>query len=64
MANVKVSALRRDLVLNRGGGTSLPGETVNTAVVVDHSKYLDLRARRARAVRNQLRRAASAPPRL
>ncbi|WP_149179718.1 FAD-binding and (Fe-S)-binding domain-containing protein [Streptomyces sp. TRM49041] len=27
-------------VLNRGGGTSLSGETVNEAVVVDHSKYL------------------------
>ncbi|NKZ03812.1 FAD-binding and (Fe-S)-binding domain-containing protein [Actinomadura latina] len=27
-------------VLNRGGGTSLSGETVNYAVVVDHSKYL------------------------
>ncbi|HET9973688.1 MAG TPA: FAD-binding protein, partial [Streptosporangiaceae bacterium] len=27
-------------VLNRGGGTSLSGETVNTAVVIDHSKYL------------------------
>ena len=27
-------------VLNRGGGTSLSGETVNYAVVIDHSKYL------------------------
>ncbi len=27
-------------VLNRGGGTSLSGETVNYAVVMDHSKYL------------------------
>jgi FAD/FMN-containing dehydrogenase len=27
-------------VLNRGGGTSLSGETVNVAVVIDHSKYL------------------------
>lgn len=27
-------------ILNRGGGTSLSGETVNTAVVIDHSKYL------------------------
>jgi FAD/FMN-containing dehydrogenase/Fe-S oxidoreductase len=27
-------------VLNRGGGTSLSGETVNCAVVIDHSKYL------------------------
>ena len=27
-------------LLNRGGGTSLSGETVNYAVVVDHSKYL------------------------
>ncbi|MGP4022579.1 FAD-binding and (Fe-S)-binding domain-containing protein [Actinomadura sp. 3N407] len=27
-------------VLNRGGGTSLSGETVNHAVVIDHSKYL------------------------
>ncbi|WP_329141241.1 FAD-binding and (Fe-S)-binding domain-containing protein [Streptomyces sp. NBC_00670] len=27
-------------VLNRGGGTSLSGETVNEAVVIDHSKYL------------------------
>lgn len=39
-------------VLDRGGGTSLSGETVNHAVVVDHSKYLtrigrlDTRARR------------------
>ena len=28
-------------ILNRGGGTSLSGETVNFAVVIDHSKYLD-----------------------
>ncbi|EHR49375.1 FAD/FMN-dependent dehydrogenase [Saccharomonospora marina XMU15] len=27
-------------VLNRGGGTSLSGETVNYAVVMDHTKYL------------------------
>ncbi|MEU0112644.1 FAD-linked oxidase C-terminal domain-containing protein [Streptomyces bobili] len=27
-------------ILNRGGGTSLSGETVNEAVVIDHSKYL------------------------
>ena len=27
-------------VLNRGGGTSLSGETVNYAVVIDNSKYL------------------------
>ena len=27
-------------IVNRGGGTSLSGETVNYAVVVDHSKYL------------------------
>ncbi|MBO0813880.1 MAG: FAD-binding protein [Actinobacteria bacterium] len=27
-------------ILNRGGGTSLSGETVNCAVVIDHSKYL------------------------
>jgi FAD/FMN-containing dehydrogenase/Fe-S oxidoreductase len=27
-------------VLSRGGGTSLSGETVNYAVVMDHSKYL------------------------
>lgn len=27
-------------VLNRGGGTSLSGETVNHAVVIDNSKYL------------------------
>lgn len=27
-------------VLSRGGGTSLSGETVNYAVVLDHSKYL------------------------
>ncbi len=27
-------------VVNRGGGTSLSGETVNVAVVIDHSKYL------------------------
>jgi FAD/FMN-containing dehydrogenase/Fe-S oxidoreductase len=27
-------------VTNRGGGTSLSGETVNYAVVLDHSKYL------------------------
>ena len=27
-------------VLNRGGGTSLSGETVNYAVVIDHSRYL------------------------
>ncbi|WP_175408951.1 FAD-binding oxidoreductase, partial [Streptomyces sp. TRM64462] len=27
-------------LLDRGGGTSLSGETVNEAVVVDHSKYL------------------------
>jgi FAD/FMN-containing dehydrogenase/Fe-S oxidoreductase len=27
-------------MLNRGGGTSLSGETVNFAVVIDHSKYL------------------------
>ena len=27
-------------ILNRGGGTSLSGETINYAVVVDHSKYL------------------------
>lgn len=27
-------------VLNRGAGTSLSGETVNNAVVLDHSKYL------------------------
>ncbi|MFB9351945.1 FAD-binding oxidoreductase [Streptomyces heliomycini] len=27
-------------VLSRGGGTSLSGETVNEAVVIDHSKYL------------------------
>lgn len=28
-------------ILNRGGGTSLSGETVNFAVVIDHSKYLN-----------------------
>ncbi|MFG2091546.1 MULTISPECIES: FAD-binding and (Fe-S)-binding domain-containing protein [unclassified Spirillospora] len=28
-------------ILNRGGGTSLSGETVNYAVVIDHSKYLN-----------------------
>ncbi|MCG7600852.1 FAD-binding oxidoreductase [Halomonas sp. McH1-25] len=28
-------------ILSRGGGTSLSGETVNHAVVIDHSKYLD-----------------------
>jgi FAD/FMN-containing dehydrogenase/Fe-S oxidoreductase len=27
-------------ILNRGGGTSLSGETVNHAVVIDHSQYL------------------------
>ncbi|HEU5007096.1 MAG TPA: FAD-binding and (Fe-S)-binding domain-containing protein [Jatrophihabitantaceae bacterium] len=27
-------------ILNRGGGTSLSGETVNEAVVIDNSKYL------------------------
>jgi FAD/FMN-containing dehydrogenase len=27
-------------ILNRGGGTSLSRETVNYAVVIDHSKYL------------------------
>ncbi|MDP8977718.1 MAG: FAD-binding protein [Actinomycetota bacterium] len=27
-------------ILNRGAGTSLSGETVNWAVVIDHSKYL------------------------
>ena len=27
-------------IVNRGGGTSLSGETVNVAVVIDHSKYL------------------------
>ncbi|MEU9791328.1 FAD-linked oxidase C-terminal domain-containing protein [Streptomyces sparsogenes] len=27
-------------ILNRGGGTSLSGETVNEAVIIDHSKYL------------------------
>jgi FAD/FMN-containing dehydrogenase/Fe-S oxidoreductase len=27
-------------ILNRGGGTSLSGETVNFAIVIDHSKYL------------------------
>lgn len=27
-------------ILNRGGGTSLSGETVNVAVVIDHTKYL------------------------
>jgi FAD/FMN-containing dehydrogenase/Fe-S oxidoreductase len=27
-------------IVNRGGGTSLSGETVNYAVVIDHSKYL------------------------
>ncbi|KAB8191805.1 FAD-binding protein [Nonomuraea phyllanthi] len=28
-------------ILNRGGGTSLSGETVNYAVVIDHTKYLN-----------------------
>ncbi|MFC3293924.1 FAD-binding oxidoreductase, partial [Modicisalibacter luteus] len=28
-------------ILSRGAGTSLSGETVNHAVVMDHSKYLD-----------------------
>ncbi|MGC1870378.1 MAG: FAD-binding and (Fe-S)-binding domain-containing protein [Acidobacteriaceae bacterium] len=28
-------------ILNRGGGSSLSGETVNFAVVIDHSKYLN-----------------------
>src|SRR5437763_5478749 len=28
-------------ILSRGCGTSLSGETVNYAVVIDHSKYLD-----------------------
>jgi FAD/FMN-containing dehydrogenase/Fe-S oxidoreductase len=28
-------------ILNRGGGTSLSGETVNFAIVIDHSKYLN-----------------------
>lgn len=28
-------------ILNRGGGTSLSGESVNFAVVIDHSKYLN-----------------------
>ena len=28
-------------VVSRGGGTSLAGQTVNRAVVIDHSKYLN-----------------------
>ena len=28
-------------ITSRGGGTSLSGETVNFAVIIDHSKYLD-----------------------
>ncbi len=28
-------------IVNRGGGTSLSGETVNFGVVIDHSKYLN-----------------------
>ena len=62
-------------VLARGGGTSLNGQTVNVAVVIDCSKYLDRvlaidargaqRPRRARrGVRHAARRGRSARPHL
>ncbi|HET9731532.1 MAG TPA: FAD-binding and (Fe-S)-binding domain-containing protein [Acidimicrobiales bacterium] len=40
IATHRVCARYRAPILNRGCGTSLSGETVNYAVVIDHSKYL------------------------
>jgi FAD/FMN-containing dehydrogenase/Fe-S oxidoreductase len=36
----QICSRHRVPLLNRGGGTSLSGETVNVAVIIDHSKYL------------------------
>ncbi|MGH8160681.1 MAG: FAD-binding and (Fe-S)-binding domain-containing protein [Gammaproteobacteria bacterium] len=41
VATHKICRAYRAPVLSRGGGTSLSGETVNHAVVMDHSKYLN-----------------------
>ncbi|TVT31853.1 FAD-binding protein, partial [Amycolatopsis rhizosphaerae] len=40
VATHRICAHFRAPILSRGGGTSLSGETVNYAVVIDHSKYL------------------------
>ena len=40
VATHRVCARFRAPIVNRGGGTSLSGETVNYAVVIDNSKYL------------------------
>ncbi len=40
VATHRVCAAHGAPILNRGGGTSLSGETVNFAVVIDHSKHL------------------------
>jgi FAD/FMN-containing dehydrogenase/Fe-S oxidoreductase len=40
VATHRVCARYAAPILNRGGGTSLSGETVNYAVVIDNSKYL------------------------
>ncbi|MEE9240852.1 MAG: FAD-binding oxidoreductase, partial [bacterium] len=38
---LKISAEHRAPILSRGGGTSLAGQTVAKAVVLDFSKYMD-----------------------
>jgi FAD binding domain len=40
VATHRICSQSRAPILNRGGGTSLSGETVNHAVVIDHSKHL------------------------
>jgi FAD/FMN-containing dehydrogenase/Fe-S oxidoreductase len=40
LATLEVCRKHEAPVVSRGGGTSLSGQTANTAVVIDHSKYL------------------------
>ncbi|MBT3353053.1 MAG: FAD-binding oxidoreductase, partial [Nitrospinaceae bacterium] len=38
---LEISAAHRAAVLSRGGGTSIAGQTVGKAVVIDFSKYMN-----------------------
>lgn len=41
VAAVKVAARHKVPIIPRGSGTSLSGQTIGTALIVDHSRYLD-----------------------
>src|SRR5262245_63143480 len=40
-AAVEIAAKHKVAILPRGGGTSLTGQTVNDALVLDFSRYMD-----------------------